>query len=661
LILDGSASYVRALNRSAICALLVVQVTLFLRDQLSVENSWGYWFQMSIPFSLGIFSVCMGLILKIGESDSKNSKSSLLVEPILPIVLILTIGIAIYVKRPLESFGSELWNGFGLPVFILTLFTSGLMLLFSHKVHRNVFRGICLGILILDFPTFLQPPGGIININDATYHVLDEFLAPFNGFFPDSTYTPSYTAMFGWLIWPVRFFHPSSQFVMLLVIVLANVFLIGIPILVAAAIKQLDKRNSFLLVLTATSSFIVVSGETNGASTVLSSFSTFGRFLPPLFGLFLLSKSATTRNEFRQKIWFVSSGAVASITFFNNADFGLSYVIASFLGLSVIAIFYKRTRGILLCYVFGFVAFAATYLAILYVFADGFSLKMYITLVLLGQSGDIYFFKMDHLGPHLIIFMIVSSLLTLTILSLRQARRDLDHANSLATEITSVVASLWTLALLLMFSVRPIVPFGAQQLLIPTSLNLFLIYTYLRKDEFKNQFPNAGRKYVQAFPFLLILVLPFSSSIQLPNPVDEIKRVTGHARYFKWSSSDLRPPADGWTDVILSAQGTLHYPDQWLNAIKNYANDHASEMQDTAYFGYMGNTVQLITGIENVTGLAAPEHLRFGIKFENWACAPIIRKKPMKIISYGTKVPCVGLTLLGNDASGLLQIYEVNP
>ena len=602
----------------------------------------------------------MGLKITSVEAESKKSKTYLLVELLFPIVLIATISLAIYVKRPLESFGNELWNGFGLLVLILTVLISGLILLLNCKLHKNILRGILFGILILDFPTFLQPPGGIININDATYHVLDEFLAPYNGFFPHSTYTPSYTAMFGWLIWPFRLINPSPQFIMFLVIALANMFLIGIPILIAATVKSLDRRNSFLLVLVATCSFIVVSGDTNGASTVLSSFSTYGRFLLPLVGLFLLSRSALTRNEVTQKIRFGLSGVIASVTLFNNADFGLSYVIAAFIGLSTIAIFYKQTRQIFLCYMLGFIAFTTIYLAILYVFANGFSLKMYITLVLLGQSGDIYFFKMDHLGPHLIIFMVTSGLLTLTVLSLRRSHRDLVGAISLATEITSIVSSLWTLALLLMFSVRPIVPFGAQQLLIPTSLNMFLIVQYLRQDNLKKQSQVRAREFLQALPLLLVLVLPFAASVQLPNPVDELKRVTGHARHVNWSTSDLRPPADGWTEQILSDQGTLHYPDQWLNAIKNYAKDHAGEMQNTAYFGYMGNTVQLITGIENVTGLAAPEHLRFGIKFENWACAPIRHKKPMKIIAYGTKVPCVGLTYLGNDSSGLLQIYAVN-
>ena len=657
----GSISKVRAFNHSAICVLLLVQVTLLLRDQLSADGSWGYWFQMSIPFSLGFLSICMGLILKIVEPDSEKPKIKSLVDPLLLIMLVATISISIYVKRPLESFGNELWNGFGLLVLIITVLVSGFIVLRRYKPHENIIRGLFLGILILDLPTFLQPPGGIININDATYHVLDEFLAPYNGFFPHSTYAPSYTAMFGWLIWPVRFLNPPPQLVMFLVIVLANIFLIGIPVLIAAAVKLLDRRNSFLLVLVATCSFMVLSGDTNSASTVLSGFSTYGRFLLPLFGLFLLSKSAMTRNESRQKTWFVFSGVIASITLFNNADFGLSYVIAAFIGLSTIAIFYKRIRRVFLCYLLGFVAFSFFYLTILYVFANGFSLKMYITLVLLGQSGDIYFFKMDHLGPHLIIFIVTSGLLTLTVLSLRRAQRHLVDVTSLATEITSIVSSLWTLALLIMFSVRPIVPFGAQQLLIPTSLNLFLIYTYIRKDGIPNRIHHVESKYLDLLPLLFILVLPFASSVQLPNPIDEMKRVAGHARHVNWSGSELRPPADGWTDEILSAQGTLHHPEQWLNAVKNYSKDHVNEIQNTAYFGYMGNTVELITGIKNVTGIAGPEHLRFGSEFENWACGPILQKMPIKIIAYGTEVPCDGLTLLGTDPSGILQIYAVNP
>jgi len=661
MIWPSSTSTVKAFNRSAITSLLVVQVTLLLRDLLAAEGFLGYWFQMSIPFSLGICAICIGLMMKVVKLELRNSRVESIFELLSAIVLVATICFSIYVRRPLDGFGDELWNGFGPLVLFLAVLTTTAVFFLKNTPGKNMLRGLLVALLLLELPTFLQPPGGIININDTTYHVLDEFLAQYNGFFPHSTYLPTYTAMFGWLIWPVRFINPSPQLVMFLVIAFANVFMLGIPLLIASTVKSLDSRGSFLLVLVATCTFMVLSGDTNGASTVLSGFSTFGRFLLPLCGLFLFSKSASTSSECRRKTLFGLSGVVSSITFFNNADFGFSYVIAGFIGLSTVAIFYKSMRGKFLCYLLGFVAFTSMYLIILYVFAEGFSLQMYITLVLIGQSGDIYFFKMDHLGPHLIIFMVTSGLLTLAVMSLRSSQRELIGSRTLALAVTSIISSLWTLALLLMFSVRPIIPFGAQQLLIPTALNLFLIFIYLGRNEFLNEIDLIKRRNFLVLPLLLIFVLPFASSLQLPNPFDEIKRVSGHARHTDWSTSNLRPPADGWTDAILSAQGTLHHPEQWLNAIKNYANEHAGEIQNTAYFGYMGNTVELLTGIKNVTAISGPEHMRFGRKFEDWACSPILQRKPIKVIAYGNPYPCGSLTLLGNDASGLLQIYSVNP
>jgi hypothetical protein len=166
---------------------------------------------------------------------------------------------------------------------------------------------------------------------------------------------------------------------------------------------------------------------------------------------------------------------------------------------------------------------------------------------------------------------------------------------------------------------------------------------------------------IRRLPMMILLVLPFAAVLQMPNPIEEAKRVSGHARHANWTSNPLRSPADGWTPDILRQQGTLHYPQSWLTAIEEYARLNASTIQNTGYFGYMGNTVELITGIENLTGISGPEHMRFGVDFEKWACSPIEREKPHTLIVFGAVVPCKSLILTGSDGSGLLQIYLVAP
>jgi hypothetical protein len=211
----------------------------------------------------------------------------------------------------------------------------------------------------------------------------------------------------------------------------------------------------------------------------------------------------------------------------------------------------------------------------------------------------------------------------------------------------------------MMFAVRPIIPFATQQLLIPMIVNFMLIGVIVFKNEPWNRERATFGQLLRIAPLLLVLSLPLASIIQVPSPIDEAKRVVGHARHPDWSSTPGRAPADGWTPTILRQQGTLHHPEAWLEAIENFAASYRGDLENVGYFGYMGNTVQLITGIHNVMGVSGPEHMRFGSYFEQMGCAPIGRIQPKIVLVYASPVPCANLKFLGSDKSGILQIYLV--
>ena len=660
-MISSGRNNLRVFNFTSLAVCITLFATLVLRDFVARKSSQDYIFQLSVPFLLGLISVVVGIYA------SKN-RSRIFLKSILgrtdTALACLVFGlfiVAIFVERPLEGFGTELWNGFGPLVTIVSISITFALMHRRFIPSTRFWRSLCFILLCLLIPTFIQTPGGIININDTTYHVLDEFLAQFNGFFPHSTYSPTYTSMFGWIIYPLRFLDLSAAVVMLVVICIANLMFVAIPTFIAGVVKSIDKEISFVAVLLAASSIMAISGETNGSSTLLSGFSTFGRYFFPFLGLLLLAKACSTKDDSIRHGLFAGLGVVSSITLFNNADFGLTFAIAMYLGLTFVSIIDRSLRRVFLFFNVGMALFSVCYLLFLFCFAEGFSLKMYISLVLLGQSGDIYLFRMPFLGPHLVIFAVTSSLLAIALRSI------LDHKNRQAPrsvsglDMLSLISTLWTLALLMMFSVRPIIPFGSQQLLIPTILNIFLILCYTKNEMIDREWNATRWIAIRRLPMMILLVLPFAAVLQMPNPIEEAKRVSGHARHANWTSNSLRSPADGWTPDILRQQGTLHYPQPWLTAIEEYARLNASTIQKTGYFGYMGNTVELITGIENLTGISGPEHMRFGVDFEKWACSPIEREKPHTLIVFGAVIPCKSLTHMGSDGSGLLQIYLVAP
>jgi hypothetical protein len=568
---------------------------------------------------------------------------------------------------PFNDIPNELWEGFGPWVACIAIFLAAVQISIMRAQRKDqIFRSgkklaYALGLLIylLYLPTFVQSPGGIININDTTYHVLDEMLAPLSGQLPHSTYMPTYTAMFGWVIAPLANIGLSASELMAVVIAFANIFFVSIPILIALTVKRLEPRTSLFMLPLMVIPLMGISGPMNGSSTILSGFSTFGRFFFPYFTTALGVIALTSIPRPRRIPWFVIFGVASAVTLLNNADFCFSFVVATLLSLLTAKLTRQIDASILRRFFAGFFGFLIVYESILVAAGRGFDLRMYSSLVILGQRGDLYFYEMAKFGPHILVFISAVAAVALGVGRSKIARTDLNMRRSVALNVALLQSGLWTLALLMMFAVRPIIPFATQQLLIPMIVNFMLIGVIVFKNEPWNRERATFGQLLRIAPLLLVLSLPLASIIQVPSPIDEAKRVVGHARHPDWSSTPGRAPADGWTPTILRQQGTLHHPEAWLEAIENFAASYRGDLENVGYFGYMGNTVQLITGIHNVMGVSGPEHMRFGNYFEQMGCAPIGRIQPKIVLVYASPVPCANLKFLGSDKSGILQIYLV--
>lgn len=654
-----------AVEASTLFTFGLLQVVLALRDEFQQSESHQKIVQLSIPFLLGVLAVLIAIVLsrrsEIVQSDSGP-------KTYFSIATILLLATSISIRVPFDDIPNELWEGFGPWVLLLCLLMTAITVharssqysIGVSRQQKRVFLVVISAIYLVYLPTYLQPPGGIININDTTYHVLDEMLAPLSGQLPHSTYMPTYTAMFGWVLAPLSFFNLNPSTVMVLTIVAANIFFLSIPILIAIAIKRLEPRVPVLVVPLFVVPLLGISGRMNGSSTVLSGFSTFGRFFFPYLVLTIAAYALTARSRKGGLYGYVLFGIFTAVALFNNADFCFSFVVATFISLAT-AFFTRQIRGIkILLFGAGFAGFALSYVLILQIGGRGFDLKMYSSLVLLGQKGDLYFYEMAKFGPHLLVFISAVSTVGLGVAMALQERRKPSSGGSPALNIMLLQSGLWTLALLMMFAVRPIIPFATQQLLLPMMFNFMLIaIAAFRNDTWRIDRGSIPR-VLRSLPLTVVLALPIASIIQLPNPIDEAKRVSGHARHADWSSTPGRAPADGWTPQILRQQGTLHHPGPWLEAIENFRASYRGDSDDLGYFGYMGNTVQLITGIKNVMGVSGPEHMRFGPYFEEQGCAPIARLKPRIVVVYASPVPCTSLQYLQSDSSGLLQIYLVH-
>ncbi len=102
---------------------------------------------------------------------------------------------------------------------------------------------------------------------------------------------------------------------------------------------------------------------------------------------------------------------------------------------------------------------------------------------------------------------------------------------------------------------------------------------------------------LSSLPALFIIGLGFFSVLQAPNPINEWMRVGGSATTTDWAVLSDRPPANEWSTKRID----------WIDV------DIFQPFKETTaigYFGYMGNSVEIATGIENLTQINSGEILQ---------------------------------------------------
>jgi hypothetical protein len=119
--------------------------------------------------------------------------------------------------------------------------------------------------------------------------------------------------------------------------------------------------------------------------------------------------------------------------------------------------------------------------------------------------------------------------------------------------------------------------------------------------------------------------------LQAPNPFDEWTRIFGGASVDQWASDALRGKADRWDNTKIDFIN--------VGSVKD-AGDLLGET-NFGYFGYMGNSVELATGINNLTrinieGLA----IKGSDQLRKLACVEVEQVKPEFIIVIGLELPC---------------------
>ena len=571
-----------------------------------------------------------------------------------PLPTLLALGcvlIASVIKTPLPR-QPGLWAGFGfvptlasLSFALLTFFIiSSLNPMTIHKNFLIILKVVLPTIALIPYSLiYIQPPNGLINLGDTSYHVLDELLAPLMGAYPLGDYSPQYSGMLGWLIYPLRLFSLSGETTMLAVIITANVFNLLIPFLVFLIVKAIFPTLPKMITITA---FVViwgVAGSDRGASVHLREFANFGRFVPVLCVIWILVRMLKSSATSQLRLAFLVGFANAFIIL-GSADHGLSFTVALLTSMSWATYRKWFASKAYFLVILGIILGIVGYCLALVVSGQTPSLNSWVGLRSGAQSlyggGGI-----DLFGPHLIIMSIAVSAIAL---GLRDVRGISVTSQEVLFRVVGLSLGLWILALLVKFLLAPH-PVGVPQLFIPSFIAFLMIIGRSSVNSL-SWGPLVGR--LQILPMLFVASLPLAALWQFPDPQDELRRISGrYVNTTNWSSTPGRV-SDGWSPNALKIYDDLFHNTAVL--AKNFESRNLS----VGYFGIFGHTVELLTGVDNVLGIPAPESLRFGSSQEKLACVPVDNRMPHFVIVYASPFPCSHYRLDSTSSTDKFLVYE---
>lgn len=599
-----------------------------------------------------------GIAFAIWQNHASRSVAT---EQIVAAIALIVAAISATTRIPVSSY-SGLWAGFGvLPT--ATAAALSVTLLYGPAISTSFARDrtflapflyllVPLALVAPRLLLFVQPPNGLINLGDTTYHVLDELLAPYSGGFPYGDYTPQYTGVLGWLLFPMRLLPLDPETVMGTTIVISNLLNLAVPVLVVATCRLAFPYLRRTVVFSAFVALWTVCGTDLGYSSQVREFSHFARYVPALLALWLVLL-AVSKLSGPQQHWtqLAAAGFAIGLAVINSADYGLALALSVFSALLLLTCRSQIPWRFITQVTAWFLLTMVIYIAISFVMRQAVSLESFLGLRSDALSGNVYGTskQISPYGPQVLVLMIPVILIALafTKTPIWQIRKE-----SLAIGLLAIIVAFWSLLLLIKFLMKD--PTSAVELpanFVTVFIGGLVIYGSVIAPNLRQ---NASVLRIQMLPILFVFSLVLGTIYPSPSVSvrDELKRISGqYLNSNEWSSTPGRN-SDGWSLKALAAEDNL------LEEVERLASIYQQDGRNVGYFGIFGNTVELVTGTNNVTGIASPESLRFGDGQASLSCKPLRRAQPDIVIVNNSDFPCPGYTEVLDSVRSKFKIFR---
>jgi hypothetical protein len=465
-------------------------------------------------------------------------------------------------------------------------------------------------------------------LGDASHQVFEEISGPLVGHFPGMNFVSTYTTLLGIPLLVIRPIPLSSAARMFLVDGWVNLLVLSVPGLLIILCRKVSVTRSWVFSSILVIPPLLVSGKWGAASSNTESLSMIpGRTLLPV-GLGLLVATLLPDRE-RFKVFLI--GALSVIVAFNNVEFGAPAALAAGL---VVIIFHLRTR---------------TCIRYWLTFAGGISASVFLLVFisfLVAGKYDVWFRIGSYAGKpyspaevfptwsthNLILGVFATAILVGSVCLFRTSR----------AAIAAIYFGIWGLAAFPYCSYRCLegMYMATQVYLIPAIGAVIGIAGCIQGARTTTDNQPLGRMNT---PMSLIIIgsIALACVIQAPQPKDEWRRVVSRIESAPWASDSRRGIPSEWSTNKID----------WLNPQEVKFASTQVDSRSLGYFGYMGNSVQLATGINNLTRINSSEVLQIKgtQKLRELACREVDEVQPEYVLLVGMEFPCRGYEVVRFD------------
>jgi hypothetical protein len=587
---------------------------------------------------------------------SIHSKTLALLDCLIALVVVFEILFFTAIRRPFTGI-PRAWSGFGRLYGIVLLVALIGILLFpklksricenpkSLEATKRIIGVLSALIAVLYVPSLIQVPQGFTNFGDSTYFVLEESLAQTVGFIPYVNFTPIYTASFGWFIAAVSFLGVPSSQLFWITTMLINVLIAWSLVKTASILKKISPSVPHSMIFVFILSVLLISGSNRGEYALTSGLANIPTRLIFPIAIFVLLQKIVNQNVERKTSFQL--GIVIALGVIEPPGVSL---IAGMVAIFIIFLLSFRSQEVkrqLVYVVASTFGTLSTYLIVITYFFGRFDLDRYlfmINAVSKAENSMNYQTSMPMLGFHVVVFSCLTSCafigLRVLINSFREKQKEMTES-TISSSLCTSFFGLFGLICSLQFSSASVYPFVLQFLLFWTALAMWGMISLTRKIDWSVFFSKPRRIFQQAnsLSFLALALIPILSISQMPNPISEIRRISGSETQVndRWTANDLRDNLRGRKiqELVIKYSG-----------------------ESLGYFGHLGNSTERVFGIDNYLGISSPESLFVNSEGRRLGCAPLLTDPPEILIVAWTEFPCPGYVQIETYEESFVSVFR---